>query len=103
MNNSMISAMVSMQSLQQKLNIQSHNVANINTTGYKKLETSFQDLLSTRVNQVDEINLEGRKSSLGVQEGVGIRMSNPYLTTDQGTMTNTAISTDVAIDGDGFF
>ncbi|NDI34785.1 flagellar hook-basal body protein [Chengkuizengella sediminis] len=103
MNKSMINAMVSMQTLQQKLNIQSHNVANINTTGYKKLEASFQDLLTTRVNQVDDFSLEGRKSSLGVQEGVGIRMSNPYLKTEQGPVTNTNISTDLAIQGDGFF
>ncbi|NBI30587.1 flagellar hook-basal body protein [Chengkuizengella marina] len=103
MNKSMINAMVSMQNLQQKLNIQSHNIANINTTGYKKLEASFQDLLTTRVNQVNDFSLEGRKSSLGVQEGVGIRMSNPYLRTEQGTMANTNISTDLAIHGDGFF
>ncbi|MDP5274640.1 flagellar hook-basal body protein [Chengkuizengella axinellae] len=103
MNSSMISAMVSMQALQQKLNIQSHNVANLNTTGYKKLDTSFQDLLTTRVNQVDDFQLEGRKTSLGVQEGVGIRVSNPILMMEQGVLTETNLSTDLAIDGDGFF
>lgn len=46
MNASMINAMVSMNALQQKLDLISDNIANVNTVGYKKKEATFEDLLN---------------------------------------------------------
>ncbi|MBE0340830.1 flagellar hook-basal body protein, partial [Paenibacillus sp. 28ISP30-2] len=57
MNNSMIGAMVSMASVQQRLDLIADNIANVNTVGYKSKQGSFEDGLanvqdgrSTRLN-----------------------------------------------------
>ncbi|MGO4275441.1 flagellar basal body protein, partial [Paenibacillus sp. TAF58] len=51
MNNSMINSSVSMHSLQQKLDILSNNIANVNTNGFKKKEASFEDVLTNVKSQ----------------------------------------------------
>ncbi len=45
MNNSMIGAMVSMVSVQQRLDLIADNIANVNTVGYKSKQGSFEDVL----------------------------------------------------------
>jgi len=68
----------------------SENISNSNTTGYKQANTSFQDI-------VDQIGSAGDYSSGGVSTSVG------YDVTQQGTLSATTSTTDLAIQGNGFF
>jgi flagellar hook protein FlgE len=67
----------------------SGNIANSQTTGYKETNTSFQDLVST--------------AALGQQTAGSVFASSTSTNTVQGTIQNTTVSTDMAIEGDGYF
>ncbi|SEU13839.1 flagellar hook-basal body protein [Paenibacillus sp. NFR01] len=103
MNNSTISAAVSMASLQQRLDIIANNVANMNTAGYKSKEGSFEDVLTRVQQQSKEYNQPGRSTPLGFTVGYGVRV--PEVTSDwvEGTLQETGNPTDLAIQGNGLF
>ncbi len=67
----------------------SGNIANSQTTGYKETNTAFQDL----VNQ----------AAINLQTPDGVTASSVATNTVQGSITSTSVSTDMAINGDGFF
>ncbi|WOJ88654.1 flagellar hook protein FlgE [Methylocapsa polymorpha] len=69
----------------------SENIANANTTGYKQASTAFQDL-------VDQISSSSSAYNAG---GVGTLVR--YNVLEQGSLANTTSSTDLAIQGNGFF
>jgi flagellar hook protein FlgE len=73
------------------INIVGNDLANLNTTGFKASEVSFQDLLSQ--------SLTGGSSQVGL--GVGPVTAVPQYT--QGSIQSTGGPTDAAIEGDGFF
>jgi flagellar hook protein FlgE len=67
----------------------SGNIANSQTTGYKETNTAFQDLVSA--------------ASEGLQTPDGVTASSVATNTVQGSITSTSVSTDMAINRDGFF
>src|ERR1700736_6187260 len=67
----------------------SGNIANSQTTGYKETDTSFQDLVS--------------QAALNQQNANGVIANSVATNTVQGTIQSTSVSTDMAINGDGFF
>jgi len=67
----------------------SGNIANSQTTGYKEIDTSFQDLVS--------------QAALGEQTAGGVFASSVATNTVQGTIQSSSVSTDMAINGAGFF
>ncbi|MEK3883928.1 flagellar hook-basal body protein [Paenibacillus sp. PL2-23] len=103
MNASMINAMVSMNALQQKLDLISDNIANVNTVGYKKKEATFEDLLNNAKRQPEAFSQPGRLSPLDFNQGWGAKMTmiQPNLT--QGPMKATDAKTDLAIEGNALF
>lgn len=101
MNRSMIAASVSMQSLQQRLDVLSNNVANADTIGYKKKQASFQDVLTTVQNQSQDFSQPGRMTPLGYNMGWGARLTGMELDMTQGTLTASDNPLDVAIQGQG--
>lgn len=103
MNSSMINAMVTMNGLQQKLDLLSDNIANSNTVGYKRKEASFADLLQTMYSQPDDFEQPGRMTSLGFNQGWGARLSSVETNFQQGVLKETGIKTDFAINGDAMF
>lgn len=103
MNASMINAMVSMNALQQKLDLISDNIANVNTVGYKKKEATFEDLLNNVKRQPDSFNMPGRLSPLDFNQGWGARMTMVQPNLGQGPMTATGLATDLAIEGNALF
>ncbi len=81
----------------------SNNLANVNTTGYKKSKIEFQDLLyeTTRTPGAEQGN--GNILPTGLQIGHGSRaVATPKVFTE-GELTQTGERLDVAIQGDGFF
>ncbi|NOU95062.1 flagellar hook-basal body complex protein [Paenibacillus sp. LMG 31456] len=103
MNHSMINSSVSMHALQQKLDMLSNNIANINTTGYKRKEASFQDVLTSVKQQPKGFEKEGRLSPLGYNQGWGSRLVQAQLNMAQGSLQATNSSLDLAIEGNGLF
>jgi flagellar hook protein FlgE len=77
------------------LNTIGNNLANLNTTAFKKQTTSFEDLF------YQQIGMAG--SGDAIQVGVGSKVSGTATSYNQGSLSTTANSTDMALSGDGFF
>jgi flagellar basal-body rod protein FlgG len=90
----------------QQLNVEviSNNIANMNTTGYKRQRAEFQDLLYQNVRQVGTASSDtGTVVPSGVQVGVGVRTGSVYRIAAQGNLIQTDNPYDLAINGKGFF
>ncbi|ALS24505.1 flagellar hook-basal body protein [Paenibacillus naphthalenovorans] len=103
MNNSMITSSVSMHALQQKLDLAANNIANVNTTGYKRREASFQDVLTSVKQQPQGFQREGRLTPLGYNQGWGAKLFAAQLNLAQGSLQATDSPLDMAIEGSGLF
>ncbi|WP_219834427.1 flagellar hook-basal body protein [Paenibacillus sp. R14(2021)] len=103
MNNSMITAMMSMSGLQQKLDLLSDNIANVDTVGYKRKVGTFEDLLTTLKQQPEAFNQPGRLTPLGFNQGWGSRLTMVQPDFSQGPMKQTDGPLDVAIEGNALF
>src|SRR3954447_7654473 len=92
--------------LAQQLNVEviSNNIANINTTGFKRQRAQFQDLLYQSQRRVGSTSSDaGTIVPAGVQIGVGVKAAAVYRIHEQGNVTKTDNPLDVAILGRGFF
>lgn len=103
MNNSMINSSVTMNALQQRLDILANNMANIGTVGFKRKEATFEDILTSMKEQPPSFQKEGRLSPLGYTQGWGAKLSQVQMQMTQGSLQPTGNETDVAIEGDGLF
>lgn len=103
MNSSMITAAVSMNALQQKLDMLADNIANVNTVGYKRKTSVFEDILTSLNQQEQDFQQAGRRTPLGYSQGWGARLSSMQLDLSQGMLQQTGTPTDVAIEGNGLF
>jgi flagellar basal-body rod protein FlgG len=92
--------------LAQQLNVEviSNNIANINTTGFKRQRAEFQDLLYQTERRAGSASSDsGTIVPAGVQIGIGVKAAAVYRITEQGNMLKTDNTLDVAIQGKGFF
>ena len=92
--------------LAQQLNVEviSHNIANMNTTAYTRRRVEFQDLLYQNLRRVGSTSSDtGTIVPAGVQVGLGVKTAAVYRITEQGNLTLTENSLDVAINGEGYF
>ena len=103
MNHSMINAFVSMQSIQQKLDVIAHNIANVNTTGYKRREASFQDILTNVYHQPPGFAQAGRLTPLGFPQGWGAKIGQVEMNLAQAALLSTGEALDLGIEGNGLF
>lgn len=89
----------------QQMNIDTiaNNLANVNTTGYKKSHTEFQDLLYEKVMPGGQVDAEGRAAPTRVEVGHGVKLVATNKNFSQGTVVATANPLDLMIEGDGFF
>lgn len=87
----------------QQLNIDtiSNNLANVNTTGFKKQRVEFKDLLYENLRLADFSEGEGRPVNLEV--GHGVMSSATLRDFGSGSLEQTNNNFDLAVDGDGFF
>ena len=83
---------------QEKLDVISNNLANVNTAGYKKLDINFTDLMSETYNK-----LGYPTNSEKAFTGTGVKTTEALRAFTQGSLTETSLRTDLAIDGTGFF
>ena len=92
--------------LAQQTNVEviANNIANQNTTGFKRQRAEFQDLLyQTERRAGAQSSDTGTIVPVGVQIGIGVKTAAVYRVTTQGNLTTTSNPLDVAIQGRGFF
>lgn len=89
----------------QQLNVDviAHNLANVNTIGYKKSRADFQDLLYQTLRAPGQINSTGSQVPTGIQIGSGVKAAGVSKIFRQGDLRNTQNEMDMAIEGKGFF
>lgn len=80
-----------------------NNLANVNTTGFKKSKLEFEDLLYQTIIEPGQGTEEGAKHPAGLQVGVGVRAISNQKVHTQGNLNQTGNSEDMAIAGKGFF
>ena len=82
----------------------SNNIANINTTGFKRQRPEFQDLLYQDQRRVGTNSSDtGTVVPTGIQLGLGVRTAATYRINEQGAMLLTDNQFDLALQGEGFF
>lgn len=79
-----------------------NNLANVNTTGYKREQTEFQSLLYSKI-QTRVTDHEGNPKPVIGQVGLGVRVASIVSNFKQGSLTETGQWLDAAIDGEGFY
>ncbi len=89
----------------QQMNIDTiaNNLANVNTTGFKKSHTEFQDLLYEKVMPGGQVDAEGRALPNRIEIGHGVKLVATNKNFSQGTVISTGNPLDLMIEGDGFF
>ena len=100
---SLYSSAAGMNSQQMNLDVIANNLANVNTTGFKKSKIEFQDLLYQTSRSAGADQGGGNKLPTGVQIGHGSRAVSTAKIFSQGDVTRTGEQYDVAIQGGGFF
>ncbi|MCA8996770.1 MAG: flagellar basal-body rod protein FlgG [Planctomycetaceae bacterium] len=80
-----------------------NNLANVNTTGFKRSQLNFADLLYSTLEQPGTEVATGQVAPTGLQVGHGVRPMGTNKVFSSGTLEQTENSLDVAIEGDGFF
>lgn len=80
-----------------------NNLANVNTTGFKKNQVEFQDLLYQTVRAAGTTFVQGAEVPSELQVGNGVRVAATPKLFLQGDVVPTSRSLDVALNGDGFF
>jgi flagellar basal-body rod protein FlgG len=97
------SSAAGMDSQQLNLDVIANNLANVNTTGYKKAKIEFQDLLYQTTRPAGAEVGSGNQLPTGLQIGHGSRPVATSRIFTNGELTRTGERLDVAIQGDGFF
>ncbi|CAN5476788.1 flagellar hook-basal body complex protein [soil metagenome] len=86
---------------QQMLDITSNNIANVNTTGYKSSSAVFEDTLSQTIAGAGQPGAQGGTNPS--QVGLGVQLAATELNFTQGSNQYTGRTSDLLINGDGFF
>jgi flagellar basal-body rod protein FlgG len=96
-------ASTGMQAQQLNIDVIANNLANVNTSGFKKSRPDFQDLIYQIVVQPGTTSAAGNEIPTGLQIGLGTRPVAVQKIFTQGNISETGNDLDMAIEGDGFF
>ena len=88
---------------QTRMAVIANNLANVNTTGYKKSRAIFEDLVYQNIRQVGAQSTQNTELPTGLQLGTGVRTVATEKLHSQGNMQETDNSLDVAVSGRGYF
>jgi len=88
---------------QTRMAVVSNNLANVNTTGFKRGRASFEDLLYQTVRQPGASSSQNSELPSGLMLGTGVRVVSTEKEFGQGNLVQTGNPLDVAIQGRGFF
>lgn len=97
-------AATGMQAQQTNVEVISNNIANMNTTGYKRSRAEFKDLLYQSERRPGSMSSDtGTIVPAGIQIGLGTATAAVARSSEQGALTKTDNPLDLAIDGKGYF
>jgi flagellar basal-body rod protein FlgG len=103
MNKALWVAKTGLEAQQTRMSVISNNLANVNTTGFKRDRAVFEDLLYQNVRQVGAQSSQDTRLPSGLQLGTGVRTVATEKIHTLGNVVQTGNSLDVAIQGRGFF
>ena len=93
-----------MQAQQTNVEVISNNIANMTTTGFKRRRAEFQDLMYQSLRRVGSTSSDsGTIVPAGAQVGLGVKTAAIYRINEQGNLTQTSNTLDMAIQGSGYF
>jgi flagellar basal-body rod protein FlgG len=88
---------------QMNIDVTANNLANVNTTGFKKSRAEFEDLMYQNLKIAGVQNVNGDRLPTGIQIGLGVRPMDVHKIFSQGDFKHTGNQLDLVIEGDGFF
>ncbi len=103
MNQALWVAKTGLDAQQTRMSVISNNLANVNTTGFKRGRAVFEDLFYQNIRQVGAQSSQDTQIPSGLSLGTGVRTVATDKLHTQGNMIQTGNSLDVAIEGRGFF
>ncbi|MDC7228578.1 MAG: flagellar hook protein FlgE [Spirochaetales bacterium] len=102
MMRSLYAGVSGLQNHQVRMDVIGNNISNINTTGFKKGRVNFQDMISQSMqgasSPTEELGGVNPK-----QVGLGMTIASIDTIHTQGSMQSTGVTTDLAVQGNGFF
>jgi flagellar basal-body rod protein FlgG len=96
-------AKTGLEAQQMRMTVVSQNLANVNTTGYKRQRTMFEDLLYQNVVQTGGLTSQQTSTPTGLNLGTGVHVVATDRQFQQGNIVTTGNPLDLAIQGRGFF
>ena len=96
-------AATGMGAMETKLDVIANNLANVNTTGFKRGRANFEDLFYRHEKLPGSQDSAGNLTATGTSIGLGVAVSSIQTDHEQGAFQVTGNPLDVAIEGDGFF
>lgn len=103
MNPALWAAKTGLDAQQTRMAVVSNNLANVNTSGFKKGRAVFEDLLYQNVKQVGGSTSQDTMAPSGLALGTGVRVVATEKLYTQGNLSQTGNPLDLAIQGRGFF
>ena len=103
MDASMWIAKTGLDAQQTRMSVISNNLANVNTTGFKRDRASFEDMLYQNLRQPGAQVGADAQAPTGLMLGTGVRIVSTEKTHTQGSLVSTKNALDLAVQGDGFF
>lgn len=103
MSQSLWIAKTGLEAQQNRLSVVSNNLANVNTTGYKRARAVFEDLLYQNLRQAGGQSSQETELPTGLSLGTGVRTVATQKLHTQGNLIQTNNTYDTAIQGKGFF
>jgi flagellar basal-body rod protein FlgG len=103
MNPALWVAKTGLDAQQTNMAVISNNLANVNTTGFKKGRAVFEDLLYQNVSQVGAATSQNTQAPSGLSLGTGVNLVATEKVYTQGNLNQTGNALDLAINGSGFF
>lgn len=99
---SLTTAATGMIAQQNYLDVISNNIANVNTTGFKKVRVEFQDLLSQAAKTPGAMMNQGTYQPVGVEVGLGVKTAATTRIFTKGIAVSTDRNLDIMVEGEGF-
>src|SRR6185295_5858267 len=103
MNPALSTAATGMSAQQTRTEVIANNLANVNTTGFKRSRAQFEDLLYQTMQGPQVLGSSETNTAPAIQVGRGTHLTSVQRLHTQGALEQTGRSLDVAIDGEGFF
>src|SRR5436305_12099507 len=97
------SAATGLRALSERIDVVANNLANAETTAFKRSRVNFEDLFYQQMKQPGTTDSAGDVAPAGIFVGLGTKVSNTQLDLEQGSLESTNRSLDAGIQGPGFF